>query len=443
MKLGKQINPTLSGRLVRWLASLSLGVLGCLCLGVFFSVKINLESQQDLRLEKLSTAIQHLFEETPAHLQPGTLEHDLEDLLKINRDLHLKLLDRLGEARFISTPSAWPLKARFHSLALPEEASRTDFAVAELALDNAPDEAILDRLAAILWGAALIGSAAITVGGYLLVYFGLAPIRTLAEQTRCLAILSLDKRLETEGIPAELQVLVDQFNDLLNRLEKAYQQLEGFNADVAHELRTPLANIIASSELALRSNDKDENLRDCIGANLEEMHRLSGIVNDMLFLSQADRGAKAQRIPVQSLAQLCTEVADYYEAVLIESDLELSIEGDASGLFDAALLRRVLSNLLNNAARYADHGSAIVIRITPETDGRLKLSVINRGKPISAASLPHIFDRFFRVDTSRSHGHQNHGLGLAIVSAIARMHDGEAFANSADGETEIGIRLDS
>jgi two-component system heavy metal sensor histidine kinase CusS len=129
-----------------------------------------------------------------AHLQPGTLEHDLEDLLKINRDLHLKLLDRLGEARFISTPSAWPLKARFLSLALPEEASRTDFAVAELALDTAPDEAILDRLAAILWGAALIGSAAITVGGYLLVYFGLAPIRTLAEQTRSLAILSLDKR---------------------------------------------------------------------------------------------------------------------------------------------------------------------------------------------------------------------------------------------------------
>ena len=365
----------------------------------------------------------------------------MEDLLKINRDLHLKLLDRLGEARFISTPSAWPLKARFLSLALPEEASRTDFAVAELALDTAPDEAILDRLAAILWGAALIGSAAITVGGYLLVYFGLTPIRTLAEQTRCLAILSLDKRLETEGIPAELQVLVDQFNDLLNRLEKAYQQLEGFNADVAHELRTPLANIIASSELALRSNDKDENLRDCIGANLEEMHRLSGIVNDMLFLSQADRGAKARRIPVQSLAQLCTEVADYYEAVLIESDLQLSIEGDASGLFDAALLRRVLSNLLNNAARYAEHGSAILIRIAPEADGQLKLSVINQGEPIPAASQPHIFDRFFRVDTSRSHGHQNHGLGLAIVSAIARMHDGAAFAISADGETEIGVRL--
>jgi two-component system heavy metal sensor histidine kinase CusS len=275
----------------------------------------------------------------------------------------------------------------------------------------------------------------------LIVYFGLAPIRTLAEQTRSLAILSLDTRLETEGIPAELQVLVDHFNDLLNRLEKAYQQLEGFNADVAHELRTPLANIIASSELALRSNDKDEHLRDCIGSNLEEMHRLSGIVNDMLFLSQADRGAKARRMPVQSLAQLCAEVADYYEAVLIESDLQWSIEGDASGLYDAALLRRVLSNLLNNAARYADPGSSIVIRIVVETHGHIKLSVINRGEPISAESLPHIFDRFFRVDASRSHGHQNHGLGLAIVGAIARMHDGEAFAKSAHGETEIGVRL--
>ena len=442
MRPGRMINPTLSGRLIRWLTSLSLGVLGCLCLGVFFSVKANLERQQDLRLEKLSTAIQHLFEEAPAHLQPGSLEHDLEDLLKINRDSHLKLIDRLGEARFISTPSAWPSsKARFYSVSLPDEGQRTDFAVAELALETASDEAILDRLAAILWGATLIGSAAITLGGYLIVYFGLAPIRTLAEQTRSLAILSLDKRLATEGIPAELRVLVDQFNDLLNRLEKAYLQLEGFNADVAHELRTPLANIIASSELALRSNDRDEVLRDCIGSNLEEMHRLSGIVNDMLFLSQADRGAKARRVPVKSLAQLCAEVADYYEAVLLDADLQWSIEGDASGQYDAALLRRALSNLLNNAARHADRGSSIVIRIALETHGQVKLSVSNRGEAIPAASLPHIFGRFFRVDASRSHGDQNHGLGLAIDSAIARMQDGEAFATSAHGETEIGVRL--
>jgi two-component system heavy metal sensor histidine kinase CusS len=398
------------------------------CASAFFSVKANLETQQDQRLEKLSTAIRHLFEETPGHLQPGSLEHDLDDLLKINRDSHLKLIDRLGEARFISTPSAWPSKLAFIRLHSPMKRRGQILPLPNWRLRLRPMKRfwIASQPSS---GGCLDRECRNHLGGYLIVYFGLAPIRTLAEQTRSLAILSLDTRLETEGIPAELQVLVDHFNDLLNRLEKAYQQLEGFNADVAHELRTPLANIIASSELALRSNDKDEHLRDCIGSNLEEMHRLSGIVNDMLFLSQADRGAKARRMPVQSLAQLCAEVADYYEAVLIESDLQWSIEGDASGLYDAALLRRVLSNLLNNAARYADPGSSIVIRIVVETHGHIKLSVINRGEPISAESLPHIFDRFFRVDASRSHGHQNHGLGLAIVGAIARMHDGRPSQN--------------
>ena len=108
MRLGRMINPTLSGRLIRWLASLSLGVLGCLCLGVFFSVKANLGTQQDQRLEKLSTAIRHLFEETPEHLHPGSLEHDLEELLKQilplpNWHLRLRLMKRFWIA---SQPSS-------------------------------------------------------------------------------------------------------------------------------------------------------------------------------------------------------------------------------------------------------------------------------------------------------------------------------------------------
>ncbi len=441
MRLSYAENSSLSGRLTRWLASLSLAVLGCLCLGVFFAVKTNLETQQRMRLDELGLAVQHLIAETTAHQQPGSLEHDLEDLLKINRDLHLRLLDRQGKTNSISLPATWPTKARFVSLAFPSEGIRTNYSIAELALDTSPDNAVLNRLAAILWGAVLIGSAAITLGGFLIVYFGLAPVRALAEQTQNLAIASLNKRLESGRIPAELKILVDQFNFLLSRLEKAYQQLEGFNADVAHELRTPLANIIASSELALRSNEREEYLRDCIGSNLEEMRRLSGIVNDMLFLSQADRGAKARREPVQSLAQLCAEVVDYYEALLIDAGLHWTIDGDASGQFDSALLRRVLSNLLNNAARHADQGSLIVIRIAQELNGQVRLSVINRGKSIPAESLLHIFDRFFRVDISLSDGHQNHGLGLAIVSAIARMHDGEPFAESGNDETEIGVRL--
>ncbi|MBN9423271.1 MAG: hypothetical protein BGO63_08155 [Candidatus Accumulibacter sp. 66-26] len=441
MRLNGLVGGTLGGRLVRWLACLSLGVLGCLCLGVYVSVKSNIEAQQASRLDKSAAAIVHLFEKTQRHQQPGALAHDLEDLLRVNRDLHLKLLDERGDALFISSPDAWPAEGRTYTFNFSAEPRRKDYVAAVLVLDTAPDQAILDRLALILWIAALIGSAAIALGGYFIVFLGLAPVRALAEQTRNLAIRSLDGRLETEGIPAELQVLVDQFNALLDRLEKAYQQLEGFNADVAHELRTPLANIIASSELALRGKERDECLRDCIGSNLEEMRRLSGIVDDMLFLSLADRGAKARRAPVQSLAGMCAEVADYYEAVLTESGLQWTVEGDGAGCFDSALLKRALSNLLNNAARHAERGSTVAIRIAQEAGGQIRLSVANRGEPIHPGSLPHIFNRFFRVDASRSQGSQNHGLGLAIVSAIARMHDGEPFAKSENGETEIGVRL--
>jgi two-component system heavy metal sensor histidine kinase CusS len=441
MRIGHAANSTLSGRLIRWLATLSLAVLGCLCIGVFFSIKANLVNLQNLRLEKFTVAVQHLITETQGHRQSGNLEHDLEDLLKANRDLHLKLFDRQGNTHFISKPEMWPAQERSSTLNVERGEQRTEYASAVLSLDISPDNAILDRLAAILWAAALIGSAAITLGGYLIVYFGLAPVRTLAEQTQNLVILSLDKRLGTEAIPAELQLLVDQFNALLDRLEKAYQQLEGFNANVAHELRTPLANIIANSELVLRSNEQEDALRECIASNLEEMHRLSGIVNDMLFLSQADRGAKARRMPVQSLARLSADVIDYYEALFMEAHLEWAIEGDAAGEFDSALLRRALSNLLNNAVRHANKDSLIVIRIAQITNEKIKLAVINQGESIPSADLPHIFDRFFRVDTARSGASQNHGLGLAIVSAIARMHDGEVLAKSENKQTEIGVLL--
>jgi two-component system heavy metal sensor histidine kinase CusS len=441
MRIGHAANSTLSGRLIRWLATLSLAVLGCLCIGVFFSIKANLVNLQNLRLEKFAVAVQHLIAETQGHRQSGNLEHDLEDLLKANRDLHLKLFDRQGNTHFISKPEMWPAQERSSTLNVERDEQRTEYASAVLSLDISPDNAILDRLAAILWAAALIGSAAITLGGYLIVYFGLAPVRTLAEQTQNLVILSLDKRLGTEAIPAELQLLVDQFNALLDRLEKAYQQLEGFNANVAHELRTPLANIIANSELVLRSNEQEDALRECIASNLEEMHRLSGIVNDMLFLSQADRGAKARRMPVQSLARLSADVIDYYEALFMEAHLEWAIEGDAAGEFDSALLRRALSNLLNNAVRHANKDSLIVIRIAQITNEKIKLAVINQGESIPSADLPHIFDRFFRVDTARSGASQNHGLGLAIVSAIARMHDGEVLAKSENKQTEIGVLL--
>jgi two-component system heavy metal sensor histidine kinase CusS len=238
-----------------------------------------------------------------------------------------------------------------------------------------------------------------------------------------------------------LQPLVVQFNALLTRLENAYRQLEGFNADVAHELRTPLATLIGETELALRRQRSVGELREVPGPNLEDLHRLAGLVNDMLFLSKADWGERARRQPVASLAKLATEVVEFHDAALQEAGAAVRVHGDAAGAYDAALLRRALSNLLENATRFAEPESIIDLDIDRAPSGVVRLSVSNTGPTIPAAHLPRLFERFYRVDTAREHGDTNHGLGLSIVAAIARMHGGGTFARSSGGRTTVGLGL--
>ncbi|MET0210285.1 MAG: heavy metal sensor histidine kinase, partial [Burkholderiaceae bacterium] len=315
-------------------------------------------------------------------------------------------------------------------------------ASATLVLDSRDDAAFVRRLGMTLMAASLAGALLVSLGGFLLVRMALAPVRRLVDQTRAMAAENLHERLDAEGLPDELLPMVDQFNALLERLRQSYAQLEGFNADVAHELRTPLATLIASTELAMRQPDLQERTLDHLGSNLEDLRRMTGIVNDMLFLSHAHSGVLARRHPVDSLAGLASDVADYHEAALAEADLTLRTDGEASGDFDAALLKRALSNLIGNATRYATPGSTIRVCIESHgMPGVVRLSVANQGPPIAPDHLPRLFDRFYRADPSRKRGKDHHGLGLSIVAAIARMHGGEPFASSEHGVTRIGLSL--
>ena len=310
-----------------------------------------------------------------------------------------------------------------------------------LALDIREDAALLRRIGFTLAVAALAGALLVSAGGFLLVRIGLRPLRDLVNQTRQLAADTLHRRLDGSAQPEELEPLIAQFNELLGRLELAYEQLEGFNADVAHELCTPLATLIGSTELALRKARDVHELRDVLGSNLEELQRVASIVHDMLFLSQADRGASARRIPTPSLAALARQVSDYHEAALADAGLALEIVGDAQGSFDTPLLQRALSNLIGNATRYAQRGSTLRVEIARAPGGDVLLRVVNRGATIAPDHLPRLFDRFYRADPSRSDADRNHGLGLSIVAAIARMHGGQALATSSDGVSSIGMSL--
>ena len=313
---------------------------------------------------------------------------------------------------------------------------------ARYTVDYAADDELGRNWALLLLAVTLAAGVLVAGGARWHVRRQLRPLQSLAAQTLAISPRRLDQRLALADPAEELLPWIEQFNALMDRLERAYAQLEGFNADVAHELRTPLATLIGETELALSRERPLAEMRETLGSNLEEMQRMAALVNDMLFLSQADRGAEARRGAPASLAALARQVAEFHEAALEDAGLALSIDGDAVVAVDEPLFKRALSNLLGNAVRFAEHGSTVTLRIAPELPGQVRVLVQNAGPAIEAQHLPQLFDRFFRGDDSRCcPGEQHHGLGLAIVAAIARMHAGATLAESQGGVTRIGFTL--
>ena len=433
---------SLDRRLSTWLAIQTFVGLALVSVAVYTATAFTLESRQADSLAQKQDVVTHFLNEAQREGDLPSLKHKLDDYFTGHDDLLLELRGQDGARVYRSAPQSADVKhahAVTFSVASPE--SLFGSVIAQLSLDTRADDDLLQRLAVTLAAAALLGSFVVSAGGFLLVRRGHAPVQHLVDQTRDLAADTLGRRLDGSAQPGELQPLVKQFNALLERLERAYEQLEGFNSDVAHELNTPLSIIITSTELALRKARDPEALRDTLGSNLEDLHRMSGIIKDMLFLSQSERGARARRTHVPSLAAVAFDVADFHEAALSDAALQVEIAGDVAGDFDVPLIKRAISNLLGNATRYADRGSLVRIELALRDAGFVELTVINRGPTIAAEHLPRLFDRFYRADPSRTQAESHHGLGLAIVATIARMHGGQPFAQSVQGRTSIGLLL--
>lgn len=433
---------SLRQRLSWWLALQSFAGLGLVCLAVYLVTEFNFHDRQADTLAQKENVIRHLLAQSKEHQESEDVAHKLDDFLVGHGDLSLEVKQADGVILYSHTrnqnaKTVW--RQREFEVVFPEGSTPKVLRV-QLSLDIQTDNLLLHRLAVTLLVAAIGGAIVVSLGGFSLVNLGLAPVRRLAAQTRTLSADNLHHRLDGDEQPLELIPLIDQFNALLARIEKAYSQMEGFNADVAHELCTPLATLIANNELALRRPEQAD-MREVLASNLEELHRLTGIVNDMLFVSQADRGVGARRAAVASLASVATDVLDYHEAALAEAGLTAKVVGDADGAFDVPLLRRALSNLLGNATRYARGGSIVQIIIRGMDDDRVQIRVTNCGDTIDPQILPQMFDRFFRADPARSHGQSNHGLGLAIVGAIARMHQGKPVVSSENGVTSVGLEI--
>lgn len=246
-------------------------------------------------------------------------------------------------------------------------------------------------------------------------------------------------RLSMTHVDDELVDLVQAFNAALDDQETALRKMEGFSADVAHELRSPLAVLINGAQLTLAEDRSVAELREALASNLEDLGRLNALVNDMLFLARADQGERAQSLERVDLAQLADTTIEYCSALFDDADVSVQRQGEASAVCNAALIRRALVNLLSNAARHTPAGGRVVLHLEA-LPGKVMAWVDNAGEPLSPEVSARIFDRFYRASAARA-PHDGYGLGLTIVQAVAQMHGGRVFARAREGGNVIGLEI--
>lgn len=310
-----------------------------------------------------------------------------------------------------------------------------------LLLDVTVHRAFLHSLGGWLWGALVLCALLSGLLGWLLVRSGLRPLREVTQVAAFVSAKSLRERIPDESTPAELQQLVQAFNAMLARLEDAFVRLSNFSADIAHELRTPLSNLMTHTEVALTRARTLDQYQDNLHSNLEELQRMSRMIDDMLFLAKADNGLIVPDAKPVALEGLCAQLLDYYQLSADERGVHFELSGVGTIQGDLLMLRRALSNLLSNALRYTPDGELIRVAIVRGA-GQVTLEVSNPGATIAPEHLERLFDRFYRVDPARREGcPSNAGLGLAITRSIVQAHQGRIHCTSAQGWTTFCLEF--
>ena len=322
----------------------------------------------------------------------------------------------------------WLVSAEAHPL------EQTDRYLVHVALDRTQAGEILrsyhTQLGLVL-GASLILSVFL---GYRIAHRGIRPVRTIAQAASHIGSSTLNERIDPTRLPTELSNLAVTFNEMLDRLEEAFGRLSRFSADIAHELRTPINNLRGEAEVALSKPRTMEEYRDMLASNLEECVKLSHIIDSLLFMARAENAeATINREPVEVTREL-EVVKEFFDTAAAEAGIRLSLDTDRPlrAQLDRTLFQHAVSNLVENSLAHTPNGGYIRLAAREESDC-IHLVVSDDGCGINSSHLPRLFDRFYRVDESRSKQSGGAGLGLSIVRTIAQLHGGSAWIESQSG----------
>ncbi|HXE32717.1 MAG TPA: heavy metal sensor histidine kinase [Verrucomicrobiae bacterium] len=352
--------------------------------------------------------------------------------------LDLAQLARQTQSRTVS--SIW-MKGRdgrvfrVSSASAPVGSPATQADTIQVAIDISQKEELLARYR--FWFCViLLGTFAVfPLIGYQIARHGIRPVEEMATTARHISSTNLRERILAEGYPSELASLASTFNQMLDRLEESFERISRFSADIAHDLRTPVNNIRGEAEVALARARTIDEYRDVLESCLEEAVRLSDLVGDLLFLARAESPLTHLRRERVNVAQLLDAVREYYDASATEGRISLTTvvaDEPVIGELDRTLLQRAVGNLVSNALAHTPPGGAVVLRSNADSS-TIHVAVSDTGVGIPAEALPRVFDRFFRVDSSRSQSSGGTGLGLAIVQSIAQLHGGNVSISSQPG----------
>jgi len=402
-------------------------------------------------IEGKLTLVQNLLAKVDAPVDLDALPGQLDDALVGHHGLSVALIAKDGSIWFTSQVQDFPvtplLQAEpgriltwtengrtYRGLTTPVAIGLQDSLrfTAAISLDITHHRQFRSEFLALLTFTTILAALITATLGWLVTHLGLRPLRKVTALATTLSASQLNERIPDTHLPVEIRSLAMAFNAMLARLESSFQRLAEFSSDIAHELRTPVSNLMTQTQVAISKARTAEEYREVLYSNLEEYQRLAKMIGDMLFLAKADNGLI---IPTREPVDLAAEITDlfaFYEALAEDKGITLTSHGEGKVAGDRLMLRRAISNLLSNAIRHTPRGGSVSVSTRAE-DGFVSVAVENPGEPIPAAHLPRIFDRFYRVDPSRQRISEGAGLGLAITKSIVDAHGGKIQARS--GET--------
>ena len=320
--------------------------------------------------------------------------------------------------------------AKLFSIVAFNEQSNGQTYTLQLAQDRSSDEQVEKNFALlfiVVLAGGVLASAFIAI---IVTRHGLQPLRQMTQSLGRIGPDQLKERIGSDGWPRELEPLAMAFDQMLTRLDDSFTRLSQFSADLAHELRTPIANMLGEAQVALTRDRTATEYRETIESSVAECERLSRIVDNLLFVARVDAAREPIARKSFDARAAVEKIAAFYQTIADDRHITISCSGDGQIYADPDLFERAVGNLLDNALRFTPAHGSIHIAVSKH-DSDFEVTVSDNGCGIGAEHLPRVFDRFYRAESSR--GSDGAGLGLALVKSIVDLHGGSTTIQSQIG----------